>query len=132
MVVFALTQAQNGQLSMGEFTTYLSAMLLMMPAIRHLSSLNGSVARMSAAAESVFKMVDEPSEEDKGSRTIERASGAVSFRHVTHTYEGSNTPAVEDFTLDVKPGEMIALVGSSGCFLAASTEAPAFRLRAFA
>ena len=114
VVVFALTQAQNGQLSMGEFTTYLSAMLLMMPAIRHLSSLNGSVARMSAAAESVFKMVDEPSEEDKGSRTIERASGAVSFRHVTHTYEGSNTPAVEDFTLDVKPGEMIALVGSSG------------------
>lgn len=114
VVVFALTQAQNGQLSMGEFTTYLSAMLLMMPAIRHLSSLNGSVARMSAAAESVFKMVDEPSEEDKGSRTIERASGAVSFRHVTHTYEGSNTPALEDFTLDVKPGEMIALVGSSG------------------
>ena len=72
VVVFALTQAQRGELSMGEFTTYLSAMLLMMPAIRHLSGLNGSIARMSAASESVFKMIDEPPEEDNGSRTIER------------------------------------------------------------
>ena len=33
---------------------------------------------------------------------------------MSHTYDGASTPAVEDFTLDVKPGEMIALVGSSG------------------
>ena len=99
---------------MGEFTTYLSAMLLMMPPIRHLSALNGSIAQMSAASESIFKLIDEPSEEDKGTKQLERATGAVSFKHVSHTYEGSDKPAVEDFTLEVKPGEMIALVGSSG------------------
>ncbi|HIU84674.1 MAG TPA: lipid A export permease/ATP-binding protein MsbA [Candidatus Aphodousia gallistercoris] len=114
VVVFALIQAQTGALTMGEFTTYLSAMLLMMPPIRHLSALNGSIAQMSAASESIFKLIDEPSEEDKGTKQLERATGAVSFKHVSHTYEGSDKPAVEDFTLDVKPGEMIALVGSSG------------------
>ncbi|MCI5897087.1 MAG: lipid A export permease/ATP-binding protein MsbA [Sutterella sp.] len=114
VVVFALLQAQRGMLSMGEFTTYLSAMLLLMQPIRHLSSLNGTVATMSAASESVFKMIDEAPEADTGTKTIERATGAVSFRNVTHVYDGANTPALENFCLEVKPGETIALVGASG------------------
>ncbi len=114
VVVFALLQAQRGMLSMGEFTTYLSAMLLLMQPIRHLSSLNGTVATMSAASESVFKMIDEAQEVDTGTKTIERASGAVSFRNVTHVYDGSTTPALENFSLEVNPGETIALVGASG------------------
>lgn len=114
VVVFALLQAQRGMLSMGEFTTYLSAMLLLMQPIRHLSSLNGTVATMSAASESVFKMIDEAPEADTGTKTIERATGAVSFRNVTHVYDGANTPALENFSLEVKPGETIALVGASG------------------
>lgn len=114
VVVFALLQAQRGMLSMGEFTTYLSAMLLLMQPIRHLSSLNGTVATMSAASESVFKMIDEAPEVDTGTKTIERASGAVSFRNVTHVYDGSTTPALENFSLEVNPGETIALVGASG------------------
>ncbi len=114
VVVFALIQAQAGSLTMGEFTTYLSAMLLMMPPIRHLSALNGSIAQMSAASESVFSMIDEPSEPDTGTKTLEHATGHVTFQHVCHTYEGASKPAVEDFNLDVKPGEMVALVGSSG------------------
>lgn len=114
VVVFALLQAQRGMLSMGEFTTYLSAMLLLMQPIRHLSSLNGTVATMSAASESVFKMIDEAPEVDTGTKTIERASGAVSFRNVTHVYDGSTTPALENFSLEVNAGETIALVGASG------------------
>ena len=114
VVVFALLQAQRGMLSMGEFTTYLSAMLLLMQPIRHLSSLNGTVATMSAASESVFKMIDEAPEVDTGTKTIERASGAVSFRNVTHVYDGSTTPALENFSLEVNPVETIALVGASG------------------
>jgi subfamily B ATP-binding cassette protein MsbA len=114
VVVFALLQAQRGMLSMGEFTTYLSAMLLLMQPIRHLSSLNGTVATMSAASESVFKMIDEAPEVDTGTKTIERASGAVSFRNVSHVYDGSTTPALENFSLEVNPGETIALVGASG------------------
>lgn len=114
VVVFALLQAQRGMLSMGEFTTYLSAMLLLMQPIRHLSSLNGTVATMSAASESIFKMIDEAPEPDTGTKTIERATGAVCFRNVTHVYDGANTAALENFTLDVKPGETIALVGASG------------------
>ena len=39
----------------------------------------------------------------------------VSFRHVEKVYTRGQAPAVEDFTLDVRPGEFLVLVGPSGC-----------------
>ena len=114
VVVVALLQAQSGSLTMGEFTTFLSAMLLLMPPIRHLSSLNGSTAAMTAAAESIFQTIDAESEKDPGSEKLVNYQGAVRFENVGFTYPGQEKPAVENFTLDVKPGEMIAFVGSSG------------------
>ncbi len=114
VVVVALLQAQSGSLTMGEFTTFLSAMLLLMPPIRHLSTLNGSTAAMTAAAESLFQTIDAEPEKDPGTRELVDYQGAVRFEDVGFTYPGQEKPAVESFTLDVKPGEMIALVGSSG------------------
>lgn len=114
VVVFALMQAQSGALTIGEFTTFLAAMLLLMPPIRHLASLSGSTATMIAAADSLFETIDEMPEEDPGTRELKDCRGAVRFEDVSFTYPGKETPALKNFTLDVKPGEMIALVGSSG------------------
>lgn len=114
VVVVALLQAQSGSLTMGEFTTFLSAMLLLMPPIRHLSTLNGSTAAMTAAAESLFQTIDAEPEKDPGTRELLGYQGAVRFEDVGFTYPEQEKPAVENFTLDVKPGETIALVGSSG------------------
>lgn len=114
VVVFALMQAQSGALTIGEFTTFLAAMLLLMPPIRHLASLSGSTATMIAAADSLFETIDEEPEADPGERELENCKGAVRFENVSFTYPTKTEPALKGFTLDVKPGEMIALVGSSG------------------
>ena len=114
VVVFALNQAQNGILTFGEFTTFLSAMLLLMNPVRSLSSLNGSTAAMSAAAESLFKFIDEEPEKNPGERELTEVHGAVRFDGVGFSYPESDSQAVKNFSLDVKPGEVIALVGSSG------------------
>lgn len=114
VVVVALLQARAGDLTMGEFTTFLSAMLLLMPPIRHLSTLNGSTAAMTAAAESLFQLIDEEPEKDPGTRELTNYQGNVRFENVSFTYPGQEKPAVKNFSLTVKPGEMIALVGSSG------------------
>lgn len=114
VVVFALTQAQAGRLTIGEFTTFLSALLLLMPPIRHLSTLNGSTAAMTAAAESLFEMIDAPIEKDPGTKELKNYKGGVTFKNVCFQYPNTGRPAIENFTLDVKPGEMIALVGASG------------------
>ena len=89
-------------------------MLLLMPPIRHLSSLNGTTAAMTAAAESLFAMIDEEPEKDPGEKTLEDYRGAVRFENVSFAYPNTDKTAVKNFSLDVKPGEMIALVGSSG------------------
>jgi subfamily B ATP-binding cassette protein MsbA len=99
---------------MGEFVTYLSAMLMMLPSLRHLTGINASIARMSAAADSVFALIDEAPERDPGTRTLGRVRGDVEFHGLTHCYPGADKPALVDFSLRVQAGETIALVGVSG------------------
>ena len=112
--VFALAQAQSGSLTIGEFTTFLSAMLLLMPPIRHLSTLNGSTAAMTAAAESLFNFIDEEPEKNPGETELKTAKGAVIFENVSFSYPNAEKAAVKNFSLSVNPGEVIALVGASG------------------
>ncbi len=114
VIVFALLQAQRGEITIGEFTTFLSALLLLMSPIRHLSGLNGTTAAMTAAAESLFTMIDIEPEKDPGERTLENYTGAIRLEHVGYQYPKSEKWAVKDFSIDVKPGEVVALVGTSG------------------
>lgn len=114
VVAFALMQAQRGGLTMGEFVTFISAMLLILPPLRHLSGLNAAFTSMATAAHSVFTMMDEPAEKETGTKVFSRVKGAVEFRHVSLRYPGTDTEAVRDFSLQVRPGEAIALVGTSG------------------
>jgi subfamily B ATP-binding cassette protein MsbA len=69
---------------------------------------------MLAAGESVFGMIDSASEEETGSQAMTRAQGRVSFDGVSFRYPGANAGALNDVTLEVRPGEMVALVGPSG------------------
>ena len=114
VIVFALMQAKMGVLTIGEFTTFLSAMLLLMPPIRKLSSVNGTTAAMTAAAESLFRLIDELPEKDEGTKVLENYQGGVEFKDVGFAYPGQDKKTLEHFSLSVKPGEMIALVGASG------------------
>lgn len=110
----ALYQARIGQFSPGDFITFLTAALLLLPPLRHLASLSGPIARMLAAGESVFALIDSPGETETGTRKIARATGQVSFDRVTFRYPDAVGAAVADLTLEVQPGETIALVGPSG------------------
>jgi ATP-binding cassette, subfamily B, bacterial MsbA len=114
VMTVALWQAKTTRMSPGDFATFLAAALLLLPALRHLSSLNGPLARMAAASESVFRMIDTAPEADAGTRDIGRARGEVEFRHVSFRYGGADASALSDFSLSVRPGEMIAFVGPSG------------------
>ena len=114
VMTVALWQAQSAKASPGEFVTFLAAALLLLPALRHLSSLNGPLARMAAASESVFRMIDTAPEDDAGTRDIGRARGDVEFRRVSFRYAGAETDALTDFDLAVRAGEMVAFVGPSG------------------
>jgi len=110
----ALWQARTQQLSAGDFVTFLTAALMLLQPLRHLAGLNGPLARMLAGGESVFGLIDSVSEQETGSRELERAVGTVRFRAVSFAYPNTATAALSAIDLDVRAGELIALVGPSG------------------
>ena len=114
VVVVALVQSHNGLLTLGEFITFLSALLLLTNPIKKLAALNGSIARIEAAATSLFEVMDEPLEDEGGKIDLGRGMGAVRFENVAYRYGDSDKAAVENITLEVKPGETVAFVGASG------------------
>ena len=114
VLAIALWQTQRGMITLGEFVTFLAAMLLVLQPLKRLAGVNTAIAGMSVAAESIFQTLDELLEADEGTIELENVRGAVSFEHVSLRYPNADRDAVSDFNLDVKPGESIALVGLSG------------------
>ena len=111
----ALYEAQKGLLTIGEFITFLSALLLMKAPIQHLSGLNGTFASISVAAKSIFDTIDAEREKDDGpDLLIQPGGGTVTFENVTVVYPGKDVPTLKSFSLEIKQGERVALVGQSG------------------
>ena len=115
VVGVALYQAQKGMLTIGQFVTFLSALLLLRDPIQHLSGLSGTFASISVAARSIFETLDSQAEtEGDKELEIEPGEGGITFENVVVRYPGKDGPAVRDFNLTVRPGERIAVVGQSG------------------
>ena len=114
VVAYALFEAQAGRLTIGEFITFLSAMMLLMPPLQHLAGLNATFASISVAAKSIFDTMDEAVEEDKGTVELKDVKGAIEFKDARLTYPGTTREAIKGVTLSVRPGEHVALVGLSG------------------
>lgn len=114
VVAFALFEAQQGLLTVGEFITFLSAMLLLMPPLQHLAGLNATFTSVSVAAQSVFSLIDTPEETDSGTETLEHARGEITFNDVHMSYPGSANEALAGISFSVAAGEHVALVGHSG------------------
>jgi subfamily B ATP-binding cassette protein MsbA len=114
VVVVALIEAQNQLLTIGEFITFLSAMLLMKAPIQHLAGLNATFATIAVASKSVFEVLDTELEQDTGKRTLKTLENNITFEHVFLKYPGQSDDALKDISFSVNKGEHIALVGFSG------------------
>ena len=100
--------------TVGEFASFMTAMLMLLAPLKHLTEINNALQRGLASAESVFGMIDAPVEEDSGTTNIGRARGEVRYERVSFTYPTRTEPALADIDLQIRPGETVALVGGSG------------------
>ena len=114
VLAFAMYQTHAGVLTLGEFVTFLAALLLLMPPLRNLTEVNAGFVMVGVACGSLFSTLDETMEEDKGTEELESCRGAIEFSHVSLRYPGKDTDAVQDFNLAINPGDCVAIVGLSG------------------
>jgi len=117
ILAIAMMQAQANQTTVGGFTGFVMAMLLLISPLKHLTDVNQPLQRGLTAAEFIFGLIDAPIEPQDGGKQIDRARGDIRFDNVTFRYgeEGSGArSALDNINLHVQPGEIVALVGPSG------------------
>ena len=114
VLAFAMFQSSQGVITMGDFVTFLAALLLLMPPLRNLAGVNSGFVVMAVAAESIFATLDEADEADEGKVDLTTCKGDFVFEHVSMRYPNTKRDAVHEFNLEVKAGDCIALVGLSG------------------
>ena len=106
----------SGDLTPGAFFSFLTAMFMAYTPIRRLSGSNNEIQQALAAAERVFSVIDLKTEQeiDQGQVAMPPIRQSVRYQDVTFLYDGQTVPALSDIELEIRAGEMVALVGSSG------------------
>jgi len=112
IVWLALRPQILGNTSAGEFVAYITAAGLLSKPVKNLTDINEKLQRGLAAAHSVFELLDLPEEENTG-QLKPQLQCAIRFDHVVLNY-ADGTQAIKDFSLNIRPGETVALVGRSG------------------
>ena len=107
------TTGQAGS-SPGGFISFITAMLMLISPIKKLTSVNSILQRGLSACESVFALLDSPSEDDSGQVDLVNVKGNIDFDHVSFTYPGADRTALENLNLSIGAGQTVALVGASG------------------
>jgi subfamily B ATP-binding cassette protein MsbA len=114
VVYVAMQQSAGNETTIGGFVSFITAMLLLLAPLKHLADINAPLQRGLAAAESVFRMLDEAAEVDAGTEQLGRARGEIEFAGVGLRYAGAEREALAAIDLRIRPGETVALVGPSG------------------
>jgi subfamily B ATP-binding cassette protein MsbA len=114
IVYLSTLQGLRQDISVGTFMSFVVAMGLLLPPVKRLTSVNVFLQRGIIAAESLFDLLDSETEQDTGTRILERAAGRVEYRRVHHVYSQDKGPVLEDIDLVIEPGETVAVVGRSG------------------
>jgi len=115
IVGYGGVQISLGLMTLGGIQAFVSYLTFMMWPIQEFARVYAEMQHSIASAERIFKLIDTPAEVHDRSDAIEAQSlmGEIEFNHVDFYYE-DRKPVLTDFTLNVKPGEMIALVGPTG------------------
>jgi subfamily B ATP-binding cassette protein MsbA len=117
LLTYARTQIQGGRMSSGEFSTFVFALLLLYEPVKRLTGIHNIFQQAIGASQRVFEYIDRPQRirEKSGAKALSEFRESILFDRVTFRYPGvENGFAIEDLSLTVAKGEVVALVGPSG------------------
>jgi ATP-binding cassette, subfamily B, bacterial MsbA len=110
----AIRQVFTHDLRVDEFFGFLTALMLIPSPLRSLVSMSGPLQQGIAAGQSVFEIIDHPTEGGGGPIELRRARGEIEFRNVSFAYDGAKGDVLREVSFHVRPGETVAIVGPSG------------------
>lgn len=113
---YAGREALLGRMTAGDVVAFFLAFGLILAPLKKISELSLTLNQSAAAVDSVFRIMDLPPEvNDRASaHRLEAFAEEIEFRNVTFSYRQAPSPQLENFSLKVKKGEVVALVGASG------------------
>ena len=114
MVLAAIGFKLVEPISTGAFVSLLTAMMMMLRPLKQLSNVNVELQRGIAAAKSIFDILDLENEKDTGSKTLEKCQGHITIESLSFAYPNTERNILNELTMDIKPGQSVALVGRSG------------------
>ena len=109
-------QSMQGNLTAGEFMGFITALLAVYQPLRSVANMQTVLQEGVAAGKRVFAILDAHDlivDNDKA-QTLKVSNGALRFDNVSFQYEGREHPALNSVSIEVKPGQSVALVGASG------------------
>jgi len=114
VIAVALWQSSGGGNTVGGFVSFVTAMLMLVAPIKHLSDVTTPITRGLAALERGVALIDEVPAEAGGGHQAARAAGTIDFDGVGLRYAEAPAPALDGVSLHVPAGQIVALVGPSG------------------
>jgi ATP-binding cassette, subfamily B, bacterial MsbA len=110
----AIRQVFTHHMQVDEFFGFLTALMLIPSPLRSLVNMSGPLQQGIAAGQSVFEILDHPTEGRGGTLALVRALGEVEFRDVSFAYSSEKGEVLRHVSFKVRPGETVAIVGPSG------------------
>lgn len=107
----------NNKISFGVIVAFISYVRLFTSPLSQIAQTMSSFQQTAAASERVFELLDEEEMEKETNKKIlekEKVIGKLEFNDVCFTYDGNKTPTIKDFSVKIKPGQKVALVGPTG------------------
>jgi subfamily B ATP-binding cassette protein MsbA len=114
VICTALWQSSTSGITVGGFASFVTAMLMLIAPIKHLSESAAPITRGLAAVERGLDLIEHTTSEEEGTHEATRARGELALENVSVRYAGSSREALDGVSLTVEPGQIVALVGSSG------------------
>ena len=116
LVVFMLLAGPaRGSMSAGGFLTFNTSVTMLLTSVTQLTNSLVSVVAVLPMFEEVKPILDEPPEVRGGSAQPGSLSGALQARNLTFRYGADGPLVLDDVSLEIRPGEFVAVVGPSGC-----------------
>ncbi len=109
-------RVENGQMQVGELTAFLAYLVQILMSVMMATFMLMMVPRSAVCADRISEVLDTRSSVVPPADPVTSVSehGTLAFEHVELTYPGADVPVVRDVSFEARPGETVAIIGSTG------------------